>query len=269
MSVFTVCIPVYNGVNFLEEALESVAKQTLDGVKVIVSDNASNDGTSDILDRWKGKLDLNVVRQAKTLPMLDHFNAVLDLVDTEFYMILCHDDYLAAPTALARAYAVVQDNPEVVSVYCDLEYVNPQRKRLALRNFKRSGVFEGVTVGRESIRTARNLFGIPLAVRRSKLGGLRYDPDFYYAMDLDLSWAISQGGKCYHIDAPLIANRYGDTNATWSMVTWSKKEFYALAAKYNVPMNGLARLKFSLVNFMVIQQKRIFGAYVKFSKSVG
>ena len=107
MGRFTVCIPVYNGADYIDQALASIAEQTLEDVEVLVSDNASTDATADILDQWMGRLNLRVIRQAKMLTMIEHFNAVLDLIDSEFYMLLCHDDYLADPQALSLAQSVL------------------------------------------------------------------------------------------------------------------------------------------------------------------
>ncbi len=263
MGRFAVCIPVYNGADFVGEALESVARQTLKGVEVIVSDNASTDATADILKHWSGKMNMRVVRQATTLPMQQHFNAVLDMVNSEFYMLLCHDDYLAHPDALRLAHAVMVNNPGVGSVYCDLKYVNAKRQKIATRSFTRAGEFDADETGLNSIRSARNLFGIPLAIRHKALGALRYDPTFHYTMDVDLSWAITKSSQVFHIAQPLIANRYGATNSTWSLLSAAGDEFIALAAKYDVRMNRLDRLRLGMTNFIVTQKKRLFGVYLR------
>jgi glycosyltransferase involved in cell wall biosynthesis len=264
MARFVVCIPVYNGAAFVEQALDSVGRQTVKDVEVIVSDNGSTDGTAEILDRWSDRLRMRVVRRPITLPILQHFNALLNDVDSEAYMVLCHDDYLARSDALALATDVLARQPEVSSVYCDLVYVSETRRRLAVRRFGRNGRFDGDQAGRRSLRTARNLFGIPIAVRRSALGRLRYDPALRYAGDLDLSWAIAQAAPPWHIGEPLIANRYGGHNSTWSMLTDARSEFLYLANKFGVEMNGLDRIRLSVTAFNVAQKKRAFGAYARF-----
>ncbi|GMN04201.1 glycosyltransferase [Erythrobacter sp. MTPC3] len=261
MGQFSVLIPVYNGATFLAEALQSVADQTLEDIQVVVSDNASSDGTSEILDQWKDRLNLRVVTQQKTLPMQDHFNAILGLVETEFYILLCHDDYLADPDALALARDALMAEPTIAAVYCDLLYVSPERRELARRTFRRDRLFSAEEAGVKTLKTARNQFGIPLGVRRSSLGALRYDSRFHYAMDVDLSWAISRHQDALHIPQPLIANRYGGTNMTWSLLSKARKEFLELANKYGIALGPLGLVRLTAVNFVVSQQKRIFGLY--------
>ncbi|WP_052701013.1 glycosyltransferase family 2 protein [Loktanella sp. S4079] len=264
MAQFSVLIPVYNGANFLAEALQSIADQTLEGVQVVVSDNASTDGTAEILQNWQDRLNLRVITQPAVLPMQAHFNAILDAVETEFYMLLCHDDYLADPDALRLAQDALVATPDAAAVYCDLVYVNPRRKKLAQRTFRRGTHFSADEAGKRTIETARNQFGIPIGVRRSSLGDLRYDPQFHYAMDVDLSWAIARHQDALHIPKPLIANRYGNTNMTWALLSKALDEYLALANKYDINMNITDHIRLRGVNFFVAQQKRLFSLYQGF-----
>jgi len=261
MARFTIAIPVYNGACFLEDALESIAQQKLDGVEVLVSDNASIDTTPAILERWVDRLPLRVVRRPQTLPMRNHFNALIDEIESDAYMLLCHDDYLASPHALELARRALAENSDVAAVYCDMLYVNEKGRRLATRNFGRAGRFDPDATGRRCLRAGRNLFGIPLAIRRSALGDTRYGEEFLYAMDIDLSWSLGKKGAAFHIAEPMIANRYSATNTTWSLLGSTLGEFRRLAAKHANALGpvGLARL--ALICQFVTFQKLIFRAY--------
>lgn len=263
MPKFTVAIPVYNGERFLSEALRSIETQDLDGVEVLVSDNASTDGTASILDEWQDRLPLRVVRRPQTLPMRDHFNSLLDDVNSEAYMLLCHDDYLADPDAINLAQAALRDNPEVAAIYCDLVYVDENRRELAQRHFKRVGHFDAQATGRRCLRTARNLFGIPLAIRRSALGNIRYGDDFLYAMDIDLSWSLADKGAAYHIDKPLIANRYSAGNMTWTLLGTTLGEYLRLARKHAGAPGPLDHARLALMCQFVTAQKFAFRYYAR------
>jgi glycosyltransferase involved in cell wall biosynthesis len=261
MARFAVCIPVYNGAAFLDQALASVANQSLDDVEVIVSDNASTDATPEILAQWADRLPMRIVLRRQTMPMRDHFNALLDEVDSDAYMLLCHDDYLTCPDSLQKAQAALDAHPEISAVYCDLLYVNENRRALARRRFARVGQFRADDAGQQTIHSGRNCFGIPLAVRREALGALRYDDRFLYSMDVDLSWAISRDRPAFHIAEPLIANRYSGRNTTWSLLTTARQEYIDLASKYGHAPDRLGRLRIATTSFRVAQQKRVFGLY--------
>ena len=48
----SVGLPVHNGEAYLDEAIESVLAQTFEDFELIVSDNASIDGTLDVARRY-------------------------------------------------------------------------------------------------------------------------------------------------------------------------------------------------------------------------
>ena len=54
ISIITV---VYNGVNFLEETIQSVLNQSYEHIEYIIIDGGSTDGTVDIIKRYEDKID--------------------------------------------------------------------------------------------------------------------------------------------------------------------------------------------------------------------
>lgn len=265
----TICLPVFNGADDVQDALQSIADQTSDDFVVLASDNASTDATGSILKDWSEKLPMTVLTQPSTIAMQDHFNLLLDAVQTEFLMVLCHDDYFADPEAVSAGLAVVQAHPDVSAVYCDLAFVSRHKKHLATRRFGRQGPFDADTAGRATLRTARNMFGIPLVMRRAALGQTRYDCRFHYVMDVDLSWTLSRDTSAWHIPKVLIANRYRRANATWSLLSTATQEFVTLAQKYGVPLSSSDRRALAWTNWIVARKKQVFGLYERLVTAIG
>ena len=52
----SVVLIVFNGENFLAEAIDSVVNQSLEDWELVVTDDGSTDGTSDILRRYQDQL---------------------------------------------------------------------------------------------------------------------------------------------------------------------------------------------------------------------
>jgi len=261
MARVSICLPVYNGVDHVEEALTSIAAQTSKDYVVLASDNASTDQTPEIFRRWAERIPMEIVTQPETIPMQEHFNALLGRVETESYMLLCHDDYFCSPDALAKALDILDAQPQVSAIYCDLAYVSERGRVLARRRFGRSGAIEAEAIGRQCLRKARNMFGIPLLARRDALGQSRYDHQFRYVVDVDLSWTISKHAPAWHIPEVLLANRYRGGNSTWALLADAENEFLRLAGKHGVQLSPVERMKIKLTNWQVAQQKRLFGLY--------
>jgi glycosyltransferase involved in cell wall biosynthesis len=269
MNHITICIPVHNGGNYLEQALASISAQDDKGYSVLVGDNASTDSTADILKSWKKRLPLEVMRRSVFVSMADNFNGLLDQISDGYFMILCHDDYFNAPDAISSARAVLDGNGDVSAVYCDLMYVSETRRALAARRFNRTGLFSGEDAGRQSIARARNMFGIPLLVRRDALGSTRYDPLLSYVFDLDFSWRVSRSQPAWHIPRALIANRYHGGNSTWGSLSGTADEYIRLASQHGLNLSMTRQAQIRLQCWSVGQQKRIFGAYERLVSLLG
>ena len=48
----TIGLPVYNGESYLRQAIESILEQTHHNLELIISDNASTDGTAAICEEF-------------------------------------------------------------------------------------------------------------------------------------------------------------------------------------------------------------------------
>lgn len=259
----TVLIPVRNGARFVAQAVHSALEQTVPGLRVLVSDNQSSDDTPRILERLAADPRVSVVRQPAPLSMARHFNDCLGRVATDYFMLLCHDDYLASRDALRIAREVLVSQPDVRAVYCDIAYVDAGRRRIATRRFNRSGRFDVPATARASILAGRNLFGIPLLMRSRAVRGLAYDEALSYVGDVDMAIASAAGGAVFHVAQPLIANRYHAENATWGVLGGVSGQMRVMAAKHGIALSPLERGRALFNTWLSEVAKIVFRAYIQ------
>lgn len=258
----TVLIPVRNGVRFVAQAVESALEQNVDGLRVLVSDNCSTDATAEVLQRFADDPRVVLVRQPVSLSRAQHFNNCLTRVSTEYYMLLCHDDYLASPSALQTARGILAAEPDVSAVYCDLLYVDARRQVIATRRFRRTGRFDVRAAARDSVLTGRNRFGIPLLVRTSAVRGLIYDEALPYAGDVELAINAAAGAAVFHVAEPLIANRYHSDNATWEDLTGASNEMRLIARRHGISLSHLDSARAGLNTWLTALTKLLFRVYL-------
>ena len=99
----TIGIPTYNRRDLLERAIASCLAQDYPRVEVVVSDNASTDGTWDFLGSLAdGRLRL--LRQGENIGLVGNWNACLAAARGEYFLMLCDDDCLH-PDAVTRLLA--------------------------------------------------------------------------------------------------------------------------------------------------------------------
>ena len=85
-------IPTWNSGHFLEQTLESVARQTVRPDRLIVVDDCSSDNTEEIVRNFKG-MPCEFNRNPHRLGLFANLNRCLDFAaETEFLQILCDDD---------------------------------------------------------------------------------------------------------------------------------------------------------------------------------
>ena len=89
-------LPVYNGENYLAESLDALLGQSYEDFELIISDNASTDGTADICRRY-GKQDSRIryIRQPRNIGLAPNHNVVLDQARGELFKWASHDDLYA------------------------------------------------------------------------------------------------------------------------------------------------------------------------------
>lgn len=106
----SVALPVYNGANFLREALDSVLAQTFGDFELVISDNCSSDETPEILEEYANRdTRIRVSRSDEFLPQADNVNRSVELCQTEWVKLFCHDD-LMKPNCLQVINHVLSDH---------------------------------------------------------------------------------------------------------------------------------------------------------------
>ena len=87
-------LPIYNGEEFLKEAIESLINQTFEDFEIVISDNASTDQTQQIC-RYYADLDprIRYYRCKQNLGAAWNYNRVFELSYGEYFKWAAHDDF--------------------------------------------------------------------------------------------------------------------------------------------------------------------------------
>lgn len=86
-------VPVYNGENYLRQAIESLLCQSHENIEVIISDNASTDETGRICKEFTRKdRRVSCFQHSANKGAIWNFNFVLQQAHGEYFMWAAHDD---------------------------------------------------------------------------------------------------------------------------------------------------------------------------------
>lgn len=134
----TIGVPVYNGEDYLESALEAIRAQTFVDWECVVSDNGSTDRTCEIVEAFAARDPrFRLVRQVRNIGAVANFAALAELARGRYFAWAGHHD-LHLPDWLARLVETLEANPQAVLAYPFFKKIDPQGRELA----DMTGVFD-------------------------------------------------------------------------------------------------------------------------------
>ncbi len=125
-------LPVYNGMRYLERAIESILRQTYDNFELIVCDNASTDDTGTICQHYAANdARIRYHRNPSNLGAAANFNLTFALSTGRYFKWAAHDDVLE-PDFLERCVAALEAHPDAVLSHSLVALIDQHGKRLAV-----------------------------------------------------------------------------------------------------------------------------------------
>lgn len=97
----SIITPVWNGLPYIRECVESVFSQEFKEWEFVISDNGSTDGTRDYLDTLTDSR-VRIFKQEQNLGIQGNLNFLISKANAPIAYILCADDYFY-PGGLGRA----------------------------------------------------------------------------------------------------------------------------------------------------------------------
>ena len=95
MFPLSVCIPTYNGGDYLEECLDSILNQTFSNFEIVIVDDHSTDNSFEIANHYASKESrIRVYRNKKNLGLVNNWNHCIELAKGEWIKFVFQDDLL-------------------------------------------------------------------------------------------------------------------------------------------------------------------------------
>lgn len=178
----TVLLPVYNSARFLGDALDSILAQTWVDFEILAIDDGSTDESLAILQACQDPR-LRIIEHPHNRGLIASLNEGIAEAGGQYIARMDADDRMT-PERLAEQVAFLEAEPEVAVVGTFVEFINVDGEVTGSWNTDRATPDEA-SISAMLPRT--NCLAHPsVMIRRSALGGLRYDPRQPGAEDWDL-----------------------------------------------------------------------------------
>ncbi len=210
--VVSVVIPCFNDGQYINEALESVARQSVTGWEIIVIDDGSTDPhTCAVLENFHGDR-IRVLHIRHQGPAAAR-NLGIGLASGRYILPLDADDRIA-DTYLEKAARILDANPDVEIVYCQADYFGLLQGKWRLKPYDKE------TFVLENMIFSTSMF------RRSTWERVHgYSENMIYGMEDYDFWIkiLSRGGKVHRIEEALFYYRVKPRSRTASMKQDNRK----------------------------------------------
>ena len=198
-------LPVYNGAEFLAEAVESILGQTFRDFELVISDNASTDATHEICQAFASRDDrIKYVRQDRNIGAGPNHDFCARHASGEYFRWASHDDRLE-PEYLEKCLAMLERDPTAVLCHSKTRIIGDRGEAFATH-------LSGLDSPRPSERFGAIIlkphwcvegFGL---IRASALARTHLQSS-YFGGDKTMLAELALLGRFLHVPEPLFVNR--------------------------------------------------------------
>ncbi len=202
----TIGLPVYNGQNYVRQAIGSILAQTYQDFELIISDNASTDRTEEICREYLKDPRVHYHRSKKNNGGAWNWNRVFKLSTGVYFKWAAHDD-LMAPEFVERCIRELEKDPGIILCHSKDAIIDEKSKVVGA--YKLGDIIDSEKP-HERFREMLNKKGLPWLV----FGVFRKDllsktPIFgnYIGSDWNLLAEVSLNGRIIEIPEYLFYRR--------------------------------------------------------------
>lgn len=210
----TMVITCYNHAQLVEKALDSVLDQTRPPDQLIVTDDASADGSGEVIERWLAKNwpEATFVRHTTNRGLTPTLNEVISLVQGDSLALLSADDWMR-PDRLAIQVPILEQHPEVSMVHSDVLVVDESGAVIGLGSTRlEAGPRDGDLY---RLLLAGNVILTPsVLLRTSTLRSAGEYDESLFAEDYDMWLRLARLAEWAYVPEPLVFYRHHAHAAT-------------------------------------------------------
>lgn len=188
-----VLLPTYNSAKYLKSAVDSIRKQTVSDIRIIIIDDGSTDATGSLIEEMKAIDPRIVYHHQENAGIVAALNNGLELCNAPYIARMDGDD-ISYPDRFEKELVCLEANPDYVAVSGLARHIDSEGKFLGTISTRK----EAANANACALPAAEPYLLHPmLMVRRDAIkraGGYRY---VYQSEDSDLYWRLSDTGSLY------------------------------------------------------------------------
>ncbi len=210
----TIGLPVFNGEDFLEPALQSLLNQSFTDFELIISDNGSDDATPGICEHYE-KLDPRVryIKEQKNRGAAWNYNRLVAEAKGEYFKWASHDD-ICTSDFLGVSVKSLDDNPDAVLCYAHSFFIDADGVPIGVYydklDIRQSHPYQRIRRLSRTLCYCNSIFGL-IRLRELKKTNLIGN---YLSSDVTLLTELALLGRFYQVEEFLFLRRKHEKMST-------------------------------------------------------
>lgn len=257
----TIFLPVYNGANYIQQAIDSVLAQSYTNWTFLIVDNCSTDNTAEICKPYLADPRFQYILNETNLGVHGNFHKALSLCQTTYFAYLSHDDIYVRPDAFAEARSILEADKCLAMVNAPVRWLDSKSEFIpsfGASNVGFQGKVAGKTVAKASIVRCRNLYGIAVLSRTEFGQKLQLDKRLHQASDVNFFVGIGGERDVYVLQNPAYAIRFHQTNNTLRQYDTLIDEMNIIAQNHGIQLSATEQIMQKLNAYKVRLGKWVF-----------
>jgi glycosyltransferase involved in cell wall biosynthesis len=242
-------VPVYNGKACIKRALESIRSQTHESFRVIISDNASTDGTREICESIaRNDTRFSYIRQNRNIGAFENFKFLIDNANSEYFVYLAADDYWE-PEFLELNISNLFEDQDAVASISKVDFV---KCGVFLRHSNGDHEIKGSEVERlrQYLNAPTDNSRFYSVFKTEVLRDAIRDAPSFHALDWYMMALTLTKGHHLCLDKVLMHREVAESNRYQKTVSSDNEEFFAGKYFPVLPMTYALQKKLSILHFL-------------------
>lgn len=243
----SIAVPTYNCEKYIAQSIESLLGQSYGDFELVISDNASSDGTEGLCQRYAAQdKRVRYVRRTENIGGPGNFRYVFSLCSGEYHKWSTADDYWH-PDFLKEAVAVLDQKPDVVLCY-------PKTRKIDLAGATLSDYTDELHLVDESPRARFRQFYERIGLCNAHLGLIRREAMLktrligpHKASDVDFLGELALLGKFWLLPEIRFFRRFHAESSSWNRGSSEhQRKYYDPGSRGDAGMQSWRRFAFQL-----------------------
>jgi len=236
----SIIIPVYNGENYLKDAIDSALSQTYTNIEIIVVDDGSIDETEKVARSYGNKIKYYKKENGGTSSAL---NYGIKKMDGEYFSWLSHDDLYEKNKIEVQVKKLSEQNDKKVIVSCNVKVVDANLNEISIMK-KDEKLLESSALLFLALDTDTGLNGCSLLIPKTCLDNVgNFDENCLCTQDYDMWFRLTKFYKFINCSEVLVLSRRHDKQDSVTKTDICTEEADELHARMLSTFEDISNLK--------------------------